>query len=467
MTPSDPVVIVGAGLSGLCLAQRLLRAGIEVRVYERDPAPFARRQGYRITVDKHGLAALRASLPPELFQEALATAGSGGGYFRFTNSQLRDAIKLSFKATPDAERQMDRQTLRRILLSDLGDRVHYGKAATTVEPGGTPPDDTSAAAAAVVSGGASPGDASVAAVEPGGAHPGQAGLTSRLVDGAAVGASGAAHSGRAASAGGLTLRFADGTAVGASVIVGADGIGSAVRAQLMPDAEPGESGIAGIYGRTPFLRDGRSVIPEALHKSGVLALGDKPGRAFFFTTMHFGRPSARFAPAAEDYVMWGLVIAQDEAPSGLRADPAQLRSLAARLARGFHPLVGRLVDAATEEDTVLSHFAVGRRPVRWPFARATMMGDAVHAMPPFGAHGGNTALRDAALLGGKLAEAYAAGGSIESAIAAYQAEMPTYAFQAVDRAASMMRRCTSSGPVARWVISRLLPGLHRPTVPAA
>lgn len=434
MTPSDPVVIVGAGLSGLCLAQRLLRAGIEVRVYERDPAPFARRQGYRITVDKHGLAALRASLPPELFQEALATAGSGGGYFRFTNSQLRDAIKLSFKATPDAERQMDRQTLRSILLSDLGDRVHYGKAATTVEPGGAPPDDTSAAA---------------------------------VVPGGAQGVSGAAQSGHAASADGLTLRFADGTAVAASVIVGADGIGSAVRAQLMPDAEPVESGIAGIYGRTPFLRDGRSVIPEALHKSGVLALGDEPGRAFFFTTMHFGRPSARFAPAAEDYVMWGLVIEQDEVPSGLRGDPAQLRSLAARLARGFHPLVGRLVDTATEEDTVLSHFAVGRRPVRWPFARATMMGDAVHAMPPFGAHGGNTALRDAALLGGKLAQAYAAGGSIESAIAAYQAEMPMYAFQAVDRAAGMMRRCTSNGPVARWVISRLLPGLHRATVPAA
>ena len=49
--------IAGAGLSGLCLAQYLMRAGIDVHVYERDPGPFVRRQGHRIILDRYGLKA--------------------------------------------------------------------------------------------------------------------------------------------------------------------------------------------------------------------------------------------------------------------------------------------------------------------------------------------------------------------------------------------------------------------------
>ena len=40
------VAIAGAGLSGLCLAQYLTRAGIDVHVYERDPGPLS---GGRVT----------------------------------------------------------------------------------------------------------------------------------------------------------------------------------------------------------------------------------------------------------------------------------------------------------------------------------------------------------------------------------------------------------------------------------
>ena len=94
-----------------------------------------------------------------------------------------------------------------------------------------------------------------------------------------------------------------------------------------------------------------------------------------------------------------------------------------------------------------------------------MMGDAVHAMPPFGAHGGNTALRDAAVLGGKVVDAHTNGGSVESAILAYRNEMVPYAFTAVDAAAGMMRRLTGSGRFPRWVLTRVLPRLHKVTVP--
>jgi 2-polyprenyl-6-methoxyphenol hydroxylase-like FAD-dependent oxidoreductase len=308
---------------------------------------------------------------------------------------------------------MDRQVLRATLLAGLEDRVHYGKAATAVERDGND---------------------------------------------------------------GLALRFGDGTAVRASVVVGADGIGSPLRGQIMPGAEPTDAGVAGIYGRTPLLRDGRSVIPDALRSSGVLAIGDEPGRAFFFTTMRFGEaPRAAFErlapghpvpPAGDDYVMWGLVISHDEIPTDASTvDPSSLRSLATRLAGGFHPLIGRLISDADDDATMLSTFAVGRRPTRWPLARATMMGDAVHAMPPFGAHGGNTALRDAALLGSKLVQADTGDRTVESAIAAYQQEMLPYAFKAVDAAASQMRRLTDASRFQRWLMLRVLPRMHRITVP--
>ncbi|WBB50359.1 FAD-dependent monooxygenase [Verrucosispora sp. WMMA2044] len=141
--------------------------------------------------------------------------------------------------------------------------------------------------------------------------------------------------------------------------------------------------------------------------------------------------------------------------------------LAAQRSRDFHPLVRRLVDTAEVDATVLNHFATGQRPRRWAVPRATMMGDAVHAMPPFGAHGGNTALRDAALLGRRLVEVRTSGTPVEKAIASYQNEMVPYAFRAVDTAARLMRRFTGGAAAPHWVLTRLLPRLHPVTVPEA
>jgi cation diffusion facilitator CzcD-associated flavoprotein CzcO len=69
------VAVVGAGLGGLCLAQGLVRAGIDVQIYERDAAFGTRRQGYRLHVDSRAGLSLEKCLPPELFRLFLATTG--------------------------------------------------------------------------------------------------------------------------------------------------------------------------------------------------------------------------------------------------------------------------------------------------------------------------------------------------------------------------------------------------------
>ena len=64
--PQFKVLIVGAGLGGLCLAQAVRNASIDVEVSERDNSPWDRPQGYRLHLEADGLFALREVLSPEL-----------------------------------------------------------------------------------------------------------------------------------------------------------------------------------------------------------------------------------------------------------------------------------------------------------------------------------------------------------------------------------------------------------------
>ncbi len=72
--PQIKVLIVGAGLGGLCLAQSLRNAHIDFEVFERDLSPWDRPQGYRLHLEADALNALREVLPPDLHRLFEATA---------------------------------------------------------------------------------------------------------------------------------------------------------------------------------------------------------------------------------------------------------------------------------------------------------------------------------------------------------------------------------------------------------
>lgn len=406
------VAIVGAGLSGLCLAQSLVQAGFDVQLYERDLSSHGRRQGYRITLDKYGAGALKRCLPLQLFDLVLATASiqEDVGYFRFTNQDLGEIFKLTFKRDPQIPNrqvvgQVDRATLRTILLSGLQDRVHFGKATVCVET----------------------------------------------------------------SSDSATLHFADGTSTCASIVVGADGVNSALREQLLPDCPPIDTGYRGIYGKTSLIQDGRSVVPASLKNSGVFAVG-KPGQGFFFTTMRFNElPQTAFArlgedqppPSGEDYVMWAMMFPQEKLPSDVgKLDAQTLYHLALGAVRDFHPVLQRFVECANVDDTIVVILNAATRPKKWPALRATLMGDTVHVMPPLGAHGGNAALRDAALLAEKLQDAAHRGTPLEQAIKTYQEEVVIDAFKEVGSSTAMLRRSTTRNPLVRWAMLRAVPWLR-------
>jgi 2-polyprenyl-6-methoxyphenol hydroxylase-like FAD-dependent oxidoreductase len=406
------VAIAGAGLSGLCLAQALLRAGFDVQVYEREPSAHARRQGYRITVDAHGARALKHCLPPHLFEAVRATASTPGevAYFRFTNRHLGEIFKLTFKQDPrHSEKnlawQVDRATLRTIMLSGLQGRVHFGKTAVRAE----------------------------------------------------------------SDQDGATLFFSDGVSARAALVVGADGIHSPLRAALLPDCPVTDTGAWAIYGRTPLDQAGGSPVPASLKNSGVMALG-APGSGFFFTTMAFDQPPQKVferllpdqqPPLAEDYAMWAVLFPEGTLPAGIRElDAERLHRLALDGARDFHPVLRGLVERASVEYTIPTSLTAATRPSGWPAARATLIGDAVHAMPPTGAHGGNTALRDAALLADRLRQAADNATPLDEAVEAFQREMISYAFKEVDESVAMLQRLNLRNPLARFALLRLVPRLR-------
>ncbi|MFJ2807457.1 hypothetical protein [Kitasatospora sp. NPDC087271] len=110
------VLVAGAWLGGLCLADGLLRAGVEVRVLEREEGAHSRYQGFRIGLNEHGRAALRQCLPQRLHPLLEAVTGPMAGERRVVDQQLRELRRLG---AVDGGTAVDRHVLRQLLLAGL------------------------------------------------------------------------------------------------------------------------------------------------------------------------------------------------------------------------------------------------------------------------------------------------------------------------------------------------------------
>lgn len=111
------ILIIGAGLGGLSLAQGLVKAGFNVTVFERDESPTSRVQGYRISIRSMGMAALSALLPPEkmnrLSQAKVSDVGDG-----FTLANEMEPL-FTIPLGQDAAVQLLRSELRSLLQEGL------------------------------------------------------------------------------------------------------------------------------------------------------------------------------------------------------------------------------------------------------------------------------------------------------------------------------------------------------------
>ncbi|KAL6875203.1 FAD/NAD(P)-binding domain-containing protein [Trichoderma novae-zelandiae] len=128
-----PVLIIGAGISGLLLAQQLKREGISYRIFERDADLETRGAGWGLTLH-WSLAALQSLLPSELAQricdessvDRWADRRGEASRFPFFNLDSGELKAQTPGAVKSARIRVTRQRLRKLLAEGLD--VEWGKS---------------------------------------------------------------------------------------------------------------------------------------------------------------------------------------------------------------------------------------------------------------------------------------------------------------------------------------------------
>ena len=180
--------------------------------------------------------------------------------------------------------------------------------------------------------------------------------------------------------------FENGAHITADVVVGADGIHSAVRAALFGEEEPRFAGCVAYRGLVPV---------ERIADLG-LELGSQSWVGPGAHLVHYFVSRGRLL----NFVGW------TEHDTWNREDWTDRATIERALAafEGWHPQVRRIIAAA---ETCFIWALFDRDPLpRWSVGRATLLGDACHPMYPFMGQGAAQAIED----GAALAACLAAGG---------------------------------------------------------
>jgi 2-polyprenyl-6-methoxyphenol hydroxylase-like FAD-dependent oxidoreductase len=103
--------------------------------------------------------------------------------------------------------------------------------------------------------------------------------------------------------------------------------------------------------------------------------------------------------AGEPYVLCALLARPEVLPDDLlELDSDALRHLVSGLVARWHPDLRRLLAASDPTSRTAFRFTASPPVPPWTPSAGTLLGDAIHTMPPIGGLGANTALRDASLL---------------------------------------------------------------------
>lgn len=191
----------------------------------------------------------------------------------------------------------------------------------------------------------------------------------------------------------VTVRFTDGECVECDVLIGADGLHSAVRAQIHPDEGPLH------YEGTMMWRGAVATPPIGDGRTMVIA-GDHDVK---FVTYPISEQARRAGRALTN---WVAELRRDR-PRHIQ-DADWTRQSSREFIDAFRDFVLEDMDIAglMEKTGTITEFPmVDRDPVAfWTVGRVTLLGDAAHPMYPIGANGASQAIIDARSLADRLAE---------------------------------------------------------------
>ena len=144
------------------------------------------------------------------------------------------------------------------------------------------------------------------------------------------------------------------------------------------------------------------------------------------------------------------IVARRDAlpPDAHDLDGPGLQRVVGALIEDWHPDLRRVVADADPDSSWLGSHAASVPVTPWKSTNVTLLGDAIHAMPPVGGLGGNTALRDARLLCRTLGAVHRGEAPLVPAIHGYEAEMLDYGFAAVRTALRYQRQGLRSSRIA-------------------
>jgi 2-polyprenyl-6-methoxyphenol hydroxylase-like FAD-dependent oxidoreductase len=365
-TPRLRALIVGGGIGGLAAAVALRRVGIDAAVYEK--APQIAEVGAGLSLWSNAVIALR-----RLGLEAPALAA--GSAFERVQTLLSDGRPFpSFDLAELAQRAgapcicIHRAALQRILLEALTE--DGGKVVATARE--------------------------------------------------CVGFEEAPQ--------GVVARFAGGTTARGDILIGADGIHSAVRAGLFGERPPR---YAGYVAWRAIVHGARRLLPEG-EGLAVVARGSHAG------CFHCG---------GDDLYWFATRNAKARSHPGADGDKAEVLRLVAEWAVPFRPIV-----EATDEHAILRNEIVDRPAAKaWGAGRVTLLGDAIHATTPNLGQGACQALEDAVFLADCLRRA----ASPEAGLRDYEARRRERTSMVITESWRLGKMIQMANPAGTWLRNRL------------
>jgi 2-polyprenyl-6-methoxyphenol hydroxylase-like FAD-dependent oxidoreductase len=383
------IVIIGAGIAGLALAQGLRKRNISFSVHERDDCLDSRSQGNRIKILGELKQKLVELLPPEVWtilEETCASTSVGETNLRASDASVTACRRGRLPPGVSPPLTADRGLLRHALMTGINDCVHFGQQFERYEL--IEEDQNSSDCVRVF--------------------------------------------------------FADGSATTATLLVGVDGSQSRVRQQLIPGPSYIiDTATCCVYGKSPLTTELQERFPaphrrwltvvrdEAPFTQSIIS-GDGPVVMVLEACHFLNRDIHHHLP--EDYVHWGILfhkgllrLNNDKLDAVLQDAP----KLALDLTAEWNPSIRSLIELQDVSLTVGTRVmsAPLKVPVWKTLSAVTIMGDAAHVMSPAGGVGAVAALNDAF----ELARTIEMEGVSSASISKFEQQMRDFAERLLQR----------------------------------